>query len=93
MQTFDQTRPRFGANRANEKRKMLSAAPKPKRWSHQDDLDALKGKKLIIGVLDEGPKEGVLLEADQFTLKLKAVGAVSAVVYYKSALTYFYEAI
>ncbi|MER9496313.1 hypothetical protein NKI86_31625 [Mesorhizobium sp. M0320] len=66
--------------------------PKPARWSHQNDLDALKGKKVTIGILDSGPMTGVLVEADQFTVKMAAKDESSkAVVIFKSALTYFNE--
>ena len=47
---------------------------KPKRWSHQDELTALKGTKItvcftrLIGT--SSYTQGVLLEADQFTLKI-----------------------
>ena len=43
---------------------------KSKRWSHQDELDALKGKVVLVYPLDGGTYEGTLVEADQFAIKV-----------------------
>lgn len=56
--------------------------PKPKAWSHMDDLKALKGKKICLLFSNEEYVTGVLLEADQFTIQLFNE-------YNKSISTYF----
>lgn len=66
--------------------------PKPKRWSHQDDLAELKGKRLVLCLLDVGTIQGTLIDADQFTLKMQGEGSLKTVTYFKSALTYYSEA-
>jgi hypothetical protein len=43
---------------------------KPKRWSHQQDLEKLKGKKVDLVYPNGEWVRGVLLEADQFTLRV-----------------------
>lgn len=89
--------PAFDAQRRqNEKKKLGGFNPnrekKPRAWSHQDELQALRGKTIIYCVLDEGIQSGTLLEADQFTIKVKKQGFKSSIVVFKSSLTYFSEA-
>lgn len=72
--------------------------PKPKAWSHQNDLTAAKGKQIQIHT-HEGMVNGTLLDADQFTIKVRttlndgdylaAQKDQSIVTYFKSALTGF----
>ena len=47
---------------------------KPKPWSHQQDLAALRGKKIRFQ-MELGEYEGVLVEADQFAIKVRIDGA------------------
>lgn len=81
--------------RAFEKKKFEGHRPRPpkvKRWSHQDDLDALVGKTVKLHLHDQGIGEtytGVLLAADQFALKIQIEGQDFPVVVYKSALSDF----
>lgn len=62
---------------------------KPKQWSHQDDLRALKGKRVALTLVNGNIFSGVLLEADQFTIKLLADDTKSVVTYYKHILASF----
>jgi phage terminase large subunit len=63
---------------------------KPKRWSHQNDLDALKGQNITV-TLHTGHKLVVrLLDSDQFTLKVQDLSAGQ---HEQSVLTYFKHAI
>lgn len=48
--------------------------PKPKRWSHQHDLDASLGKRITLLVQGGRPIEGTLIAADQYTLKIESNG-------------------
>lgn len=87
--------PSISRNRQFEKRKFQGFAPKkskPAGWSHQHDLAALRGKKVLLSLIDGEQIQGELLEADQFTLKMKTRGADRIIVIYKSALIYFTEA-
>lgn len=43
---------------------------KPKAWSHQHDLADLRGRKIRFQ-MELGEYEGVLLEADQFAIKVR----------------------
>lgn len=46
---------------------------KPKPWSHQDELLAMRGKRVRLSFRDVGAivvMDGLLLEADQFALKM-----------------------
>lgn len=78
--------------RSNSGPRQTLRAPKPKRWSHQDDLDALIGKRVVVVAIEGGHSFGVLLAADQFTLKLDLEGqslVTSHYVVFKSALSSF----
>lgn len=79
----------FEMNSRNTPRQKVSMPKKPKRWSHQDDLDALKGQKLRVEFANGGSFEGKLLDADQFTLKMNVSSQAGVVVIFKSTLTYF----
>ena len=72
-------------------RPKLSLPPKPKKWSHQDELEALKGSRIeirFVGFMNWDPY--ILVDADAFTLKLTAVtGDKSVLTYYKHALIGF----
>lgn len=62
---------------------------KPPRWSHQNDLDALKGKniKLWLSTLSNGGVVGTLIEADQFTVKIRSLtGTGQETIYFKSSI-------
>lgn len=41
----------------------------PKKWSHQTELDRLKGKDVVL-FTKEGPLPCKLLDSDQFTLRV-----------------------
>lgn len=62
----------------------LTVPHKPKRWSHQDDLQEMVGKQIKINVLGAS-RIGILLAADAFTLKLDG-GGQSAMTYFKHSL-------
>jgi small nuclear ribonucleoprotein (snRNP)-like protein len=82
--TFDLTR------RDREKQKMgglRPRKPKEKRWSHQDDLEALKGKGIILNLNDGSSYTGILIDADQFTLKIQVENVSSAITVFKSVMT------
>jgi hypothetical protein len=64
---------------------------KPKAWSHQDDLREGRGKIIQLGITGREPIEGVLLEADQFTIKLQHVANPKKIsVFFKSAVAGFW---
>ena len=77
-----------------ERRKiMLSTVqkqPKQKAWNHQQDLADLIGKEIVVQTVSREFR-GELLNADQFTLKMKvkAAGRLSVVTVFKSSMTYF----
>lgn len=57
---------------------------KPKPWSHQRELESLKGKMIYVLQNDGNGITAVLLEADQFCLKLEIRNGA-----YTSVLTVF----
>jgi hypothetical protein len=65
---------------------------KPKRWSHQDELDAMIGKEVCVTFLHGDPGvswiKGMLVAADAFTLQL-AVGNKSVMTYFKHGILYY----
>ncbi len=66
--------------------------PKVKRWSHQDELDALKGRMVALLFEDEGEAEVTLIEADQFAIKVSAIdddGQQSTLIYFKHTIAGF----
>lgn len=66
------------------------AAPEKMLWSHQQELSALKGKEVTIRMNDGSTIQGILNDADQFTLKVtQGSSMLSPVVLFKSAVTYF----
>lgn len=73
-------------------REVIRAKPKPakpKAWSHDDELQAHKGKRLAIVDTDYQRSEAILLEADRFVLKLSfdlPDGSQSVMTVYKHAL-------
>lgn len=91
VRTFDASR--FRQRRENERAKF--APKKPKRWNHQDDLEALVGRRvtLVLSHSDrswDGLLRGTLLAADPFTLKVKQHGSDRPVTVFKSALSYYF---
>ncbi len=66
---------------------------KPKRWNHQDDLASLKGQKLVIGIVNGNHQTCVLLESDQFTIKVQTFTMDgkphSILTYFKHHIGYF----
>ncbi len=72
--------------------KMFASRPnrpklgKPRPWTHQDDLKALKGKKVTLLFADDSVASGTLLDADQFTFKIFSDTAQSVVTYFKHSL-------
>lgn len=65
------------------------ARPKVARWSHQRELEGMKGHKIRIHLPDEGWVGGVLVEADQFTIKMQFDPEMTPVIYFKSAIDAF----
>lgn len=60
---------------------------KPKRWSHQDELTALKGKHVRLMFVNGSILErALLLDADQYTICIVLPGQQSTMTYFKSAL-------
>lgn len=68
---------------------------KPKRWSHQDALDASIGKQIEIGITGLGVLKGVLLSADQWSIRLLLTHMADTELPEKSRvdMTYFKHAI
>lgn len=79
-------------NRARHKLSLSKQKSRQKRWSHQDELEALKGKRLRITTADGHFFFGTLVEADQFTIKVDRTDGLKPVVVFKSGLTSFQEA-
>jgi hypothetical protein len=48
-------------------------APKPKRWSHQDELDGHKGKLITLVLGHDDVVHGMLVNTDAFTIQLAVV--------------------
>ncbi|MCK1543282.1 hypothetical protein IVB12_15305 [Bradyrhizobium sp. 179] len=80
---FRAPRPPFKRENASDRKQF-----KPKPWSHQGDLTAAKGKTIDIFFGPSDGIRGVLLEADQFSLKLEISDGTN-----KSVLTYFKHSI
>lgn len=81
-------------NDRRERQKIMMKGVKPKAWSHQNELAALKGKQILVclgNVAHSFQLEGELLEADQFTLKVRRKGTSFDVVVHKSAVIYWHE--
>jgi hypothetical protein len=76
----------FGADRL----KLKKTFTQPKKWSHQRELERLKGKKIwFMKQGDKTKRVADLLEADQFTLRLAVEldnGTFSHMTVFKSAL-------
>lgn len=66
---------------------------KPKGWSHQDELNALIGKQVVIADQDGGGylQKGALLAADQFSLKVE-LGCGTVKIFFKSGIGSFWAA-
>lgn len=76
--------PSFKRESAGERRPFK---PKPpKRWSHQDDLTAAKGKRIEIMFGVEDGIAGEVLDADQFAIKIQVSNSDNSI---KSVLTVF----
>jgi hypothetical protein len=56
----------FSADRLRRKASM----PKPKSWSHDDELASMRGKMITVAGNDGGMITALLLEADKYALKL-----------------------
>jgi hypothetical protein len=63
---------------------------KPKAWNHQDELRSYRGRNVRVVFMDQDPVEGVLLEADQFTIKMHTKQHDLDMIFFKSALVGFY---
>ncbi len=88
------TRPPHSARPSFKREQSGARKPfKPKPWSHQRDLEALKGKKITFLIASSVEwQTGVLVEADQFTLKIAVEsifmnGQQSLLTYFKSQFT------
>lgn len=66
-------------------RPKLGLKNKPKPWSHQRELEALKDKEIEIS-FGLGWTRFMLLNADQFTLQVQDCNNKSVVTYNKSAM-------
>lgn len=69
----------------------VKTGPKPRRWSHQDELQALVGKQVNLTYTAGSnffTREGLLVAADQFTLKIRDERGDERV-YFKSAMINF----
>lgn len=75
--------------KVEHKGRKLNAPAKPKAWTHQDDLKSLKGKEVALFILGCPEITGLLLEADQFTIKILETNSKSVVTYFKHTLTSF----
>jgi len=85
--------PKFGVERRGNGQRTPLKPPKPRAWSHQDDLKAWKGERVSLHFADSRPGVvGKLVEADQFTIKIvsETLGAREEV-YFKSALRSFHK--
>lgn len=74
-------------------RDRLKFKPKtPKAWSHEDELQALRGKVVKLTMVDDTWPQGVLLEADRYTVMLgHGHLGQSKLTYFKSAIVSFQE--
>lgn len=74
----------FGADRLKRDPKRFD---QPKKWNHQIELERLKGKPITLMTTD-GPLAGTLLDADQYTLRVRIDrdGAGGILTFFKSAL-------
>jgi hypothetical protein len=90
-----QSRPIQFERRGNGNRAKLGMPKKAKRWSHQDELEALKGQEVSLffahRVDDMDYVTGMLVNADQYTIQL-ALGSQSLVTYFKSDLRSYSKA-
>jgi len=76
----------FKAREVFKRDRLKIKPPKPKSWSHDDDLAEAKGKSVSLFLLNrEEPINGVLLEADKFALKLVSDNQ-SILTFYKHAI-------
>lgn len=82
---FRAPRPNFKTERAGERKPF-----KPKPWSHQNELVAAKGKRVEIFFSQYDGLAGVLIDADQFTLKIELTNSDDGS---KSVLTVFKHSI
>lgn len=80
MRSFDVSR-----NRPPRQRQKLGM-PKPKKWNHQDELEALVDKTILVRVAPFETIKGVLVAADQYSLKIQVEGEDFARIVYKSTL-------
>ena len=84
--TREQTRGRPQQRPLTIERKGERAPYKPKPWSHQNELQAARGKPINLHFLDGSKGAFVLVEADAFALRVCAPGSQSALTYWKHAL-------
>lgn len=63
---------------------------KAPKWSHQQELDALKGKHIGLLFTDDERTNGKLLEADAFSLKLEHPEQTT-VIFFKHVIAGFWE--
>jgi hypothetical protein len=65
---------------------------KPIRWSHQNELDTLRGRNVVLSVAG-GSVTGMLVEADQFAIKISGeflhTGKQSTMTYFKHSIESF----
>ena len=67
MNSSAQKRSVFGADRLKPQVKSFA---KPVRWSHQKELANMIAKPIVL-LTSEGQLNGMLLDADQFTLRVR----------------------
>jgi hypothetical protein len=68
--------------------------PKPKRWSHQSELDLNIGKEIVCAILNTTDiLLGKLIAADQYTIKLEVMDEDSLGKKHSKNLVIFKQAI
>ena len=60
---------------------------KPARWSHQNALNAAKGRRIVLRMHDGAFITGTLVNSDQFTIEVKTPD--DCPIFFKSAISSF----
>jgi hypothetical protein len=68
-------------------------APKPRRWSHQDELDGHKGKLITLVLGQDDVVHGMLVNADAFTIQMAVVKDLDKTDQVGRVLTFFKHSI
>lgn len=62
---------------------------KPPRWSHQRELEALRGRQVVLVGPDRNCYVGTLVAADQFTIKVRR--GDETMTWFKHSILGYYE--